>query len=222
MEVSLLTSPGRRVLVLTLVLALVGALAIPSLAAGKRRGKRSVGVVSAYDGTGLTVAMRDGSVWNGTVSENTKVKLEHRGKPAAKGNPSRGDLDDIEIGDKVLKLKARGGVALFIRLRKATSDVEDANGGECKDVAETEAVGDVDGEVDPALNSVTGEDEGEEPSELKLDDPEESVHEDGDARSCADKASQDDEAGSEAPSTGSVDGSQDEDTGAEKELSVQS
>jgi hypothetical protein len=218
MEVSLLTSPGRRVLVLTLVLALVGTLAIPSLAAGKRRGKRSVGVVSAYDGTGLSVEMRDGSVWDGTVFEDTKVKLEQRGKPAAKGNPSRGHLDDIEIGDKVLKLKARGGVAVFIRLRKAASDVEDANGGECKDLAETEVVG----EVDPALSSVAGEDEGEEPSELELDDPEESVHEDGDARSCADKASQDDETGSEAPSTGSVDGSQDEDTGAGKELSVQS
>lgn len=180
-----------RALALVTVLGLVFSASISvATAAGKKRGKRAVGGVSSYDSTSgaITVDMRDGSSWSGTVTEATKIKVEHRGW-AGTGKPAKPTMESIEVGDKVLKLKARSGEVRKIRIRKAASLVEDAPAGECKDAPETTE----EPLEEPVEESTEGEagtlEEHEE--EVVEEDPVEEDSEDG--GTCADKVEQDDD-----------------------------
>lgn len=189
----------RRASALSLVLCLVVAMALPALSKpgaskGKKKGKRAIGSVTAFDPATmqLSVEFRDGSTFEGSLAEDAKIKLEHRGKPAARGNPTKGSVDDIDVGDKVLKMKARNGEVRKLRLRDVASEVEDANGGECKD-AEEEPAGE-----EPVEEEVV--DGGEEVVALNEDDPvlEEVEDAEGDEdseadSSCADKVEQSDD-----------------------------
>jgi hypothetical protein len=95
------------------VLAAVGALALATLVApagahnGKGGGKKPMGTIASFDGTSLTVTTADEDV-TATVTDDTKVKVEHRGHHArgkGHGNPSRGDAEDLTAGTFVLDMK---------------------------------------------------------------------------------------------------------------------
>ena len=99
------------------VLAAIGALALATLVSpagahnGKGGGKKALGTIASFDGTTLTVTTADGNV-TATVTEDTKVKVEHRGHFAkgkdsgkGRGNPSRGDAEDLVAGTFVLDMK---------------------------------------------------------------------------------------------------------------------
>jgi hypothetical protein len=110
------------------VLAAVGALALATLVApagahnGKGGGKKPMGTVASFDGTTLTVTTADDDV-TATVTEDTKVKVEHRGhhsKGKGHGNPSRGDAENLTAGSFVLDMKVDDdGNLVRIRVRSA-------------------------------------------------------------------------------------------------------
>jgi len=95
---------------------------------GRGGGKKPRGEVTSFDATtlALEVALRSGDTFEGTVDPDAKVKLEHRGNHShghGHGNPSRGSLEDIVPGAKVLRMKFdKDGVVDKLRLRPAKED----------------------------------------------------------------------------------------------------
>jgi hypothetical protein len=171
------------------VLALVAALAAPALAkpgkghgngkAKAKKGKRAIGVVTAFDAvTGaLAVELRNGDLFAGVVDPDAKIKLEHRGKPSKKGNPTKGSFEDITAGDKVLKMKIDedSGLVDKLHLRQSDSTVVDAPGGEGDDPDESEEDIDLgDGTTDEGGTTDPGDgttDEGGTTDPVCVDDP---------------------------------------------------
>jgi hypothetical protein len=129
---------GRRTLTLLLALCVGLALAAPAVWAKPdkpskpKKGKQAVGEVVSFDEAArtLVVTLRSGKSFTGTVAENVQVKVEHRGKPATKGNPTKGSVTDLVAGAKVLKIKVKDGEVTKLRLRLVGSEVVDAPGGE--------------------------------------------------------------------------------------------
>jgi hypothetical protein len=110
----------------------VAALAVTPAAMGKPKspkpgGKKLIGEVVSFDAEGmiLTVEMNDGSPYEGEVTEDVQVKLEHRGDHDRRGNPTNGTVEDIEEGAKVLRMKESKKTDLIvkIRLRPAPEEV---------------------------------------------------------------------------------------------------
>ena len=136
----------RTTAVLTAALVL-GAVAAPAaLAQGpsSKGGKKPIGTVASFDGTTLTVTLNDGSTATATADESTQVKIDHRGRPAAKGNPTRVSLADLVAGALVLRLKSDEGALEKIRLRRAPAaavptETTDEEGDDTDDAAEEEA-----------------------------------------------------------------------------------
>jgi len=90
-------------------------------------GKKAIGEVTSFDvNTGaLIVTLNDGTAYVGTVSEDTQIKVEHRGNNETKTKkPSDGDMSDIAPGVKVLLLKDEGedGTVEKLRLRPLTTE----------------------------------------------------------------------------------------------------
>ena len=111
----------RRTTAIFTAALVLGAVAAPAaLAKGPsgKGGKKPVGTVATFDGTTLTVTMNDGSTQTATADDSTKVKVDHRGRPAAKGNPTRGGLEDLVAGTLVLRLKTDDGVLEKVRIRR--------------------------------------------------------------------------------------------------------
>jgi hypothetical protein len=178
----------KKTLTAFFILALVAALAAPALAKpgkghghGKdkaKKGKRAIGVVTAFDAvTGaLTVEMRSGDLFAGVVDPDAKIKLEHRGKPSKKGNPTKGSFEDVTAGDKVLKMKVDKETGLVKRLflRQSDSTVVDAPGGEgdvpdkAEDVDLGDGTTDEGGTTDPGDGTT---DEGGTTDPVCVDDP---------------------------------------------------
>ena len=129
----------KKVLSAALAGALIAAaMAVPALAKDSKpkKGKKAIGTVVSFDATSGTLVadMRNGSTYTGQVSPDAKIKLEHRGKPAAKGNATKGSLDDLVAGATLLKVKRSDGVVRRIHLRALGSTVVDhpGSGGGCK------------------------------------------------------------------------------------------
>ena len=128
------------------VLAAVAALALATLVApagahsGKGGGKKALGTVTSFDGTTLTVTTADGDV-TATVTEDTKVKVEHRGHFAkgngkSRGNPSRGDADDLTDGTFVLDMKVDDEDNL-VRIRVRSAAPQEGEPAETPEPTET-------------------------------------------------------------------------------------
>lgn len=71
-------------------------------------GKKPIGTVASFDASSgiLVVDMKDGSRFEGVADQDTKVKIDHRGKSGKKGNPTKGSLEDLVAGYKVLRIKS--------------------------------------------------------------------------------------------------------------------
>lgn len=87
-------------------------------------GKKAVGTVLTFDAAtlALTIDMAEGDDFAGTLAEDAKVKLDHRGhsrRGEGHGNPTRGSLEDLTAGAAVLRLKSEDGLVTKIRLRPA-------------------------------------------------------------------------------------------------------
>ena len=81
-------------------------IAVPALAhGGKGSGKKAMGTIASFDGTTLTVTTTGGETVTATFTEDTKVKVEHRGHHGRHGNPSKGSADNLTPGTFVLKMK---------------------------------------------------------------------------------------------------------------------
>jgi len=95
----------------TIVVGAVAALALASFAGpagahrGKDKGKKAMGMIASFDGTTLTVTTPAGETVTGTFTEETRVKVDHRGHHDRSGNPTRGDVDDLTAGAFVLRMK---------------------------------------------------------------------------------------------------------------------
>jgi hypothetical protein len=109
--------------------ALTGALIAPAALAKKplekRGGKKPVAEVVSFDPSTMQLALtlRDGTGTTQTVDASVQIKVEHRGNHSrgkGHGNPSRGGLDDLTAGTKVLRMKVKGGVVTKLRLRRAS------------------------------------------------------------------------------------------------------
>jgi hypothetical protein len=113
-----------------LLLMVAGLLVVSSLAASakspggvKPGGKKALGEVTSFDSSSmaLSVEMADGRVYDGEVSPDVKVKLEHRGNHSTgrgHGNPTRGSLEDIVAGAFVLRMKGdKADLVTKLRLR---------------------------------------------------------------------------------------------------------
>lgn len=112
----------------------IAAVAVASFAAtagahsGKGEGKKPLGTIASFDGTTLTVALTSGETETATVTEDTQIKVEHRGHPVHKkgrdkgqGNPSQGDPEVLTAGSFVLRMKVdEDGNLDKIRVRPAT------------------------------------------------------------------------------------------------------
>lgn len=201
-------SLARRALVTSLVVGLVAALALPSVSKpgksqGKKKGKSAIGTVTAFDATtlALSVEFKDASTFEGTLSPDSKIKLEHRGRPKVPGNPTKGSIEDVEVGDKVLKMKARQGEVVKIWLRDVNSDVQDANGGECKPVApaETELESDAKEEDRPSCADRVNADDDDDSDDSEPDSVEEESVESED--SVSEESLDDDSTEGTAPTT---------------------
>lgn len=116
--------PGKVVLV-----AVSAALALGSLAAtagahnGKGQGKKAMGTIVSFDGTTLAIDVGEDEAITGTVDEETKIKVEHRGhhsRGKGHGNPSKGTAEDLVPGAYVLDVKVDDGHVDKIRVRPAT------------------------------------------------------------------------------------------------------
>ena len=143
----------------------LGAVAAPAALAGDRDGsrkggKKPIGSVASFDGTTLTVTLNDGSSATATADEDSRVKVDHRGRPSAKGNPTRGSLEDLVAGTLVLRLKTDDGVLEKVRIRRTAAPAATAPVAACEDDADEaegeESETDGDGEVEEA--EVEGED----------------------------------------------------------------
>lgn len=126
----------KRSLKLVAVLAIISMvmmMGLPALAKGgkgkgkgqgHRGGKKAVGTVTAYEPASnlLTATMKDGSTFSGTVAEDVKVKLDHRGNngPNKRKKPSNGDETDILPQAEILKMKIKCDEVTKLRLRAGT------------------------------------------------------------------------------------------------------
>ena len=94
---------------------------------GHGTGKKPMGTIESFDGTTLTVTLSDGSSQSATTTDDTRVKVEHRGNHThgrGHGNPSRGSLDDLQAGNFVLRMKMRGDTLEQIRIRRAPESTD--------------------------------------------------------------------------------------------------
>ena len=131
----------RTISLLSAALLVCGLLASPGLAA-KPGGKKPIGEIVSFDESSMTlvVEMKSGSELVAEVADEAQIKLEHRGDHSTgkgHGNPTRGSLDDLVEGAKVLRLKLDKdeGVVSKIRLRAAPKecDVEDTEDDDSDD-----------------------------------------------------------------------------------------
>ncbi len=177
--------------------ALVLAFAAPALAhkQGSPRhhhgGKKPIGEVVSFDGTTLSVLKHSsGETVSGTVTEDTRIKLDHRGRPAAKRNPTRGSVEDLVAGTKVLRLKLDDGMVEKVKLRKfetytpppAECD-DDAEGDEAESDEGDEGDGDDDAEgegenADEDADEIVQASEGDDCDDDDADDSDEDEDED--------------------------------------------
>ena len=112
-----------------IVVGAAAALALASIATpaaahkGKGKGKKPMGTIASFDGTTLTVTTTDGATTTATYTEDSKIKVEHRGHHDRSGRPSEGDAADLTAGAFVLKMKTEeDGTLERIRVRPATHD----------------------------------------------------------------------------------------------------
>ena len=104
-----------------------GAIAAPGKGKGPswKGGKKPVGTIASFADPVLTVDMNDGSQFVGNVTEDTQIKLDHRGRPSAKGNPTQGSTADLVAGYLVLRIKSdesdAGVVVEKIKVRKVAA-----------------------------------------------------------------------------------------------------
>ncbi len=189
----------RTTAVLTAALVL-GAVAAPAALANGRRdgehngGKKPVGTVASFDGTTLTVAMKDGSSKTATAGDDTKVKIDHRGRPAAKGNPTRGSLEDLVAGALVLRMKIDDGALEKVRIRRAAAEAApapaaSAPAADCAEDADSEGdeADDAETEGDEADDAETEGDEDAD-AETEGDEAEDAETEGDESDNCADDA----------------------------------
>lgn len=152
----------RTTAILTAALVL-GAVAAPAALAKRpsgKGGKKPVGTVASFDGTTLTVTMKDGSSRTATADESTQVKIDHRGRPSAKGNPTRGSLDDLVAGNLVLRMKTDDGALEKVRIRRVATETAPVT--TCSDEAgETETETETEGETSTETEGETSDDSAE-------------------------------------------------------------
>ncbi|HYI43923.1 MAG TPA: hypothetical protein VE174_00480 [Actinomycetota bacterium] len=112
-----------RLPVLAIGFLILGMVAAP-LASAKRGEGKSAGTIASFDGTTLTVTMKDASTVTATVTEATKIKVSHRGRHEhGKGfkKHSNGALADLVAGNLVIKMKMAEGVLEKIRIKRAAA-----------------------------------------------------------------------------------------------------
>ena len=116
------------------IISMVMMMGLPALAKGGkgkgkgqgqgRGGKKAIGTVVAYEPASnlLTATMKDGSTFSGTVAEDVKVKLDHRGNNGEnkRKKPSNGDETDILPEAQILKMKVKCDEVTKLRLRANT------------------------------------------------------------------------------------------------------
>lgn len=156
-----MTHTGTRSIlkVLVVVLAATSLFSFATGALGKKGpsgkgGKKPIGTVASFDASSgvLTVDLKDGSQFEGVATEDTRVKIDHRGKPGKKGNPTTGSLEDLVAGYKVLRLKSsttdEGTTVEKIKVRKeaAPAACTDADGDGLDDSSGVACEGDDPGE----------------------------------------------------------------------------
>ena len=124
----------------TLVVAITAALTLTVTAApaaahrGKGSGKKPLGTVASFDGTTLTVTTTAGETVTATFTEDTQVKVEHRGHHDRSGKPSHGDAADLTAGTYVLRMKvADDGTLEKIRVRSAAPHEDHASADESEE-----------------------------------------------------------------------------------------
>jgi hypothetical protein len=172
----------RKAGALFFAVALTGALVAPAALAKKplekRGGKKPIAEVVSFDPTTMQLALTlpDGTGTTQTVVAGVQVKVEHRGdhsRGKGHGNPSKGSLDDLVAGTKVLRMKVKAGVVTKLRLRRASApttiepEPSDADEGSDDSVEDPDdSVEDPDDSVEDPDDSVdeteTPEDTGEE------------------------------------------------------------
>ena len=109
-----------RVMAVVCIAALAaGPAALAKPKSPKPGGKKPIGEVVSFDveSLALSVERKDGSLYEGEVSGDVQVKLEHRGNHDRSGNPSNGTLEDIEEGAMVLRMKESKDSDLVVKLR---------------------------------------------------------------------------------------------------------
>jgi len=115
-----------QMLALGAVLAV--SLAMPAAGSAPKEGKgnkhlclsapHKVCEVVSFEGATLTLTSpRHEEPVSVEVAEDARVKRAHRGKPEGEGNPTKGSLEDLVAGAKVLRLKMEDGVATKVRVR---------------------------------------------------------------------------------------------------------
>jgi hypothetical protein len=137
------------------------------IAAAKTGHKKVSGTVTAWDGTTLEVTPANGDEpVSASVSPAAKVKLAHHGNHAHVKNPSRGSLDDLSVGDQVLKMKIDGDEVTKIRLRQSGDEAEGTESDDDDDADETddEECDEHDGDDDD--DEADDSDEGDDPDDV--------------------------------------------------------
>ena len=117
---------SRKVLLVATATLVVASFAASAGAhSGKGEGKKPIGTIASFDGTTLTVDLASGETETATVTEDTQIKVEHRGHHAARGkghgSPSHGDSEALTAGAFVLRMKVdEDGSLDKIRVRPAS------------------------------------------------------------------------------------------------------
>jgi hypothetical protein len=157
----------RAMAVLCIAALAAGPAALAKPNSPKPGGKKPVGEVVSFDAESmvLSVEMKDGTLYEGEVSEDVQVKLEHRGNHDRSGNPSKGTLDDIEAGAKVLRMKVSKKTHLVEKLRLRPDPEE-----QCEVEAPEGEVEDPEVEVDDPEDPQDVQDCPEEVEEVVVED----------------------------------------------------
>lgn len=136
-------------------------------------GKKAIGEIVSFDPatSALVVDLVEGEDFTGTVAEDAKVKMDHRGhsrKNSGHGNPTRGSLEDLVAGALVLRLKTEDDVVTKIKLRRAP-DASPA--GPAEDGDDSDDTGDAlpDGSGDDVDDILDGDDEADDTDEDDAD-----------------------------------------------------
>ena len=165
---------GVALLALAVTAALFAPAAVAKKPAEKRGGKKPVAEVVSFDEATMELMLtwKDGSSTSETVDAGVQIKVEHRGNHSrgkGHGNPSRGSLDDLAAGAKVLRVKRNAGVVVKLRLRRAPAapivaeptDGEDDGTGDVEDGTDgTDEVDDGTGDVADGTEPDDGVDDG--------------------------------------------------------------